>query len=322
MGAGITNQNILDVASTTFHDSVTQLFEGGVPGLYPAFVDVVPTASKVNEIDVMETMPVIRKWHGSKEFGAMRVSSKSVSVEKYEKSLEIDRLDLAADKTGLIARRIRAFLGQDGAQIYDKIATDALIAAATGYDGVSIFSTAHPRGPSGNQSNRGTTALSFAQHEAIMVQGASLRDENGEPLGISYDTLMVGPKLAALAREITQSTERVVGIDAAGAIDSGTRVAAAGIPNVRGLEVYTGGQMDLIVNPRLVGTYDDYYYHFDTSKGAKPFVLFQFRAPEGIEQMQMDAESRFLLDKFRMSVECDVVVCPAAWQVAHASIVA
>ncbi len=228
----ITNQQTLDIASTTFHEGVSELFENGVPGIWSTFAEVVPTGSKVNEIDVLETMPVIREWLGSKEFASSRASSKSVTVKKYEKSMEIDRLDLTADKTGLIARRIKAFLGQDGAQIYDKLLTEALIANGTGYDGVALLSASHPRGPSGNQSNTGTTALSFAQHEAVMIIGASLRDQNAEPIGISYDTLMVGPKLAGLTREITQSNERVISVNNAGD-ETGTRVAAASAPNMR-----------------------------------------------------------------------------------------
>lgn len=320
----ITNQNILDVASTTFHAVFDEIFENGTPGLYPLFTEVIGTSSKVNELDLLETMPVIREWIGSKEFQSIRASRLSATVKKYEKSFEIDRLDLQADRTGLIGRRIRAFMSQDGGRIYDKIATDALLANPAGYDGVAVFATTHPRGPAGNQANTSTTALSFSQHEAVMVAGMGLRDQNGEPLGIAYDTLMVGPKLARLAQEITQSTERVLGVDASGAYDSGTRVAAASVPNAfgPGVDIYGGGSMRLVVNPRLVGAYDDHYYYFDTSKAARPLIMFEFRRPEAIDQMQMDSEARFLLDKYRASVECDVVVTAGAWQTAYGGIVA
>jgi len=321
---GITNQATLDTASTTFHAVWDEIFERGTPGLYSTFTEVISTDSKVNELDLLETMPVIRQWLGAKEFNAIRASSLSSTIKKYEKSLELDRLDVQSDRTGLIGRRIRAFLSQDGGQIYDKICTDRLLANPTCYDGAALFSASHPRGPSGNQSNTSTTALSFTQHDTVMQTGAAIRDANGEPLGIGYNVLMVGPKLQRLGMEITQSTERVVGIDSAGAVDSGTRLAAASIPNVwgPGSMIFGGGSMTLVINPRLVGTYDDYYYYFDATKAAKPIVLFEFRAPEPIEATSMDAEARFMLDKLRFSVECDVAAEPGAWQVAFGGLVA
>lgn len=318
----ILNQDTLDVASTTFRAVADELFERGVPGLYPAFTDVIPTGSKVNEIDILETMPVIRQWLGSKEYQSIRASKASATVVPWEKSFEIPRLDLAADKTGLIGRRIRAFMTQDGGQIYDKICTDFLVLnTGVGYDGVVLFSSAHPRGPSGNQSNTTTSAFSFAQHDAIMQAGASLVDQNSEPFGIAYDTLMVGPKLMKLAMEVTQSSDRIEAVDNAGN-DSGTRVAAAGVTNVYGAGsmLFGGGVMDLIINPRLVGTYDDYYYYLDTRRGPKPVLLYEFRKPEAIDQMTMESEVRFTLDKFRMSVECDVIPAAGAWQTAYAGI--
>ena len=60
-----------------------------------------------------------------------------------------------------------------------------------------------------------------------MAAGASRVDDNGEPLRIAFDTLIVGPKLYQIAAEITQSKERIAAVSAAGA-ESGTRVAAAG----------------------------------------------------------------------------------------------
>jgi phage major head subunit gpT-like protein len=323
---GITNQSFVDAASTTFHAKFDELFEKGTPGFFRYFTEVIPTKSKVNEIDLLEAMPVIREWLGAKEFISIRASKLSATVKKYEKSFEIDRLDVQADQTGLTGRRIAAFLNSDGGQVYDKIVSDALVSNSgdgpVGYDGVNLISTAHPRGPSGNQSNKSTTALSFGQHDSIMQAGMGLRDERGEPFGISYDVMMVGPKNMRLGMEITQSSERIIGIAGDGSLDSGTRVAATTIPNVwgPGTQVYGGGPMTLLVNPRLVGTQDDYYYYFDTKKGAMPIVLFEFRSPEAIEQMQMDSEARFLLDKFRASVECDVVATAGAWQTVYAGI--
>lgn len=323
---GIQNQDTLDVANTTFLAKFDELFANGVPGLFQTFTETIPTSSKINEIDVLETMPVVRKWEGEKRYQSIRASKLSATVIKYEKSFEIDRLDLAADKIGAVAKRITRFLST-GAELYDKIVHDVLFSASgagpTGYDGVALFATNHPRHNAGtaSTSNLTTTALSFAQHETIMVAMTSLRDDEGEPMLIAPDVLMVGPKNAKLAMEITQSRERIISVANDG-LEAGTRVAAGVIPNFwgPGCALYGGGSMMVVVNPRLVGTQDDYYYYFDTRRGPKPIHFFEFRKPEPVIQDRMEGETRFNLDKFRYSVEFDGVATAGAWQTAYAGI--
>ena len=315
----ITNQAILDTASTTFRAAFDEIFELGAPGAWSNYTEIIPTSSKVNEVDILETMPVVREWTGAKIFPDIRASSFSLTVRKYEKSFAIDRLDAMADTTGLIGRRIASFIsaGGDGGSIYDRIAHLALTANGVGYDGVALFSAAHPRGSGGaTQSNITTTALSFANHRAILTTMQSLTDENGEPLRISPDVLMVGPSNAALGMEITGSDKRLQLVTAAGVLDpAAAGVAAATVPNVFG-----GGMMDLVVDPRLVGAFDDHYYYVDRMRGPKPILGYEFRAPEGIEQTAMDDEGRFMNDELRFSVECDVVFGSGDWHVAHAGI--
>ena len=314
----LTNAEILENASKTYHDLFDSIFENGAPGFYELFSEVISTDSVLNEIDVMETMPQVREWIGEKTFRDIFVSNFTATVKNYEKSMSFKRMTVTGDRTGKVAKRLASFLasGGDGGSIYDLLSTAALVANGLCYDGSALFSASHPRGPAGaNQSNITTTALSFGNHDAINIAGSSLRDNESEPMGISYDTLMVGPKNKKMGMQITQSTERVFALNAAGAEATSSVVAAASAPNVFG-----GGEMALVVNPRLVGTYDDYCYYLDTSKGVRPIVGYEMRAPEPVEQFSMEAEDRFKRDKLNASVECDIVFAPAAWQVAHAII--
>jgi phage major head subunit gpT-like protein len=322
----ITNQEILDGANKTFRGKFEEIFAERPPGNYDVFTEVVPTDSEENEIDVIGAMPEIEEWVGPKSFKAMRAYRATATLKSYQKSLRLPFKKVRYDRNGFTGRAIGRFLGPAGeaGAIYDKICTDALIANGTGYDEVAIFSSSHPHGPAGaTQSNTSTTALSFAQHEAVMVAGASLRDEYSRPFGIGYNVLMVGPKLAKLGMEITGSKERLIAVDNTGA-ETGTRVAAGTIPNVWGPGMFalSGGSMLLIINYRLVGTYDDYYYYFDTTRGAKPIILYEGRKPESHEQTEMSDEGRFLHNELRWSVECDVVGAPGDWHVAYAGIVA
>lgn len=321
----ITNQDILDTASTTFHAMFDKAFAGAPPGVWATFTEKVETESEINEIDILGAMPVIREWKGAKIFRSIRAYSATAKLKSYESSLRIPFKKARYDRTTLVGRKIKQFMGVGGrgSAIYDKICTDALIAVATttGYDGVAVYSTAHPHGPSGaTQSNRSSTAFSFAQHDAVMQAGPAIQDEYGEPFGVAYNQLMVGPKLAKLAMEVTQSKERVVAVANDG-LEAGTRVAAASIPNVYGgSALFTGGDMDLIINPRLVGAYDDYYFYFDRNFGTKPVILYEGRAVEPHEQTQMDSEGRFINNELRFSLECDVVGAPGDWHGTFAGI--
>lgn len=316
----VTNQSIIDNASVTFREIAQSVFGERPPGEYQRWTEVLPTDSETVEHDALEAMPVIREWTAAKQFRDVHAASQQLTVKGYEASFRIKRKKLVTDRTGMVARKMRSWMN-DTAYIYDKIVSDALIANATCYDGVALFSGSHPRGPAGaTQSNTSSTALSHAQFEAVMVAGASLRDAESEPLGISYNVLRVGPKLAALAREITGSNERVIAVANDG-LEAGTRVAAATGPNSRGVQVFSGGAVEVIVDPRLVGTYDDYYYFFDTTRGAAAMVLYELRAPEAITLDGMTDEARFHRDEYLYSIECDVVAGPGAWQTAYAGIV-
>ncbi|MFQ5427184.1 MAG: hypothetical protein ACE5EV_08890, partial [Gaiellales bacterium] len=108
--------------------------------------------------------------------------------------------------------------------------------------------------------------------------------------------------------------ERLAAVDNSGA-ESGTRVAAASIPNVFG-----GGEMTLIVDPRLVGSYDDYCYYHDTTRGPKPIIGYELVAPRPVEQTQLDHEGRFLNGELRFSVEAYVVFAIGDWHTSYAII--
>lgn len=316
---GITDQQILDTASRMFHEYGQAVFERGRPGFFEAFTEVIPTDSEENEIDLLGALPTPKEWEGrEKTYQAMRAYSSVVKLKSYEASFRLGFKKVRYDRTGLLGRRISAFFSPagSGGRFYDKLATDRLLANPVGYDGVAIFSSSHPHGPDGaNQSNITTSALSFAVHDAVVRSMTERRDENGEPFAFSPKVMMCGPKNRARAMEITKSTERLQLAAADGTLDAtASGVAAAAVPNV-----YAGGEMNLIINPRLVGTYDDYVFYFD-SDGVKPILCYEGRAPEPHDQTEMDSEGRFTRNELRFSLEADQGYGPGLWQSSHAII--
>ena len=318
-GSSITNQEILDVASKTFRDAGQEIFERGRPGFFELFTEVIPTDSEQNEIDLLDAAPVVREWKGPKMFRAMRAHKHIISLTPKEVSFRLNFLKVRYDRTGLIGRRVNWFMSArgPGGQFYDKLATDKLIENPVGYDGVPIFDASHPFGPNGGvQSNITTSALSFANHNAIRVAGQSRQFENGEPMHTEFDVLMVGPANEQLGKEITQSTERILPVDESGSEATSSVVAAASVPNVFG-----GGDMMLVVNPRLVNAAANYCYYFDTNLGATPIVCYEGRAPEPQDKTEMDDQNRFLNNELWFSLEADQGYGAGFWQAAHAIIV-
>ena len=311
---GIQNQAALDTANAAFYELFDEMFSGKTPpGPWREFCDMRPTDSKVNELDILESMPAIREWVGSKFFPDMVASTLSATIKSYERSFAIKRLDLETNNSGQIARRIQAFL-QDAGQTYDKLAFEELTANNTCYDGVSLFSASHPRGPAGaTQSNLTGSAFSFSTYDSAMIAMQSLRDSEGQPLGIVPNVIICGPKLRKDVLEVTGSRDRIKAVDASAA-ESGTRVAAAAVENI-----YGGGEVVAMISSRLVGSYDDHCYLIDSTRpGLAPVVGFEKRAPEGISQTDMSSDGRFMNDELRYSLEADLAFAPGAWQCAHA----
>lgn len=316
MSSHITGQDVLDAANATAEVRFQELFETDLDsGIFSRMGEEVPTDAKSGEVDFLGAMPVLQKWVGPKKPQTTRAYEHTYSLEQYEATIEEKKFNFRYDRLGLISRRIARF--QDR-QMYwrEKLVFDELVTNPTGYDDVSLFSASHPHGPSGaTQSNTTTSALSVSTLNTAMVAGAELQDEAGEPLGISYDLMVVGPKLAKPARQLTGS-ERLVGISNAGALDATSNVVGgARMPNH-----LTGGMMDVLVWPRLTGTYDDYWYLFDTSKGVPAMLLFVGRSLEWIPQTNPDGEAAFVNGIMRWGVEADADPIAGAWQVAYAGI--
>lgn len=270
------------------------------------------------EHDVLEALPVVREWIGSRQEPDAQFATVRGIARTWEKTFSEDRkraLSGAAD--GQLLRRLMMWLGSPDMDL-DKIATDFLVSNPTGYDGVSLFSSSHPRGPGGGtQSNTSATALSGAQHRSVMVSGSSFGDVYGEPFGIQYDTLMVGPALAPLARELTGST-RYAAINASGAEATSAVVAAAEVPSANRLTIYTGGELNVVVNPRFIGTsLANKYLYLDTSKQARPIVAYRYQGGSRVVERTQDTDqSRWSQDRYEWAAEHDLVLVPGAWQVA------
>ncbi len=82
--------------------------------------------------------------------------------------------------------------------------------SATCYDGQFFFDSDHQEGLSGAQSNLLSVPLSADNLETAVETMMGFRDDQGKPLGIMPDTLVVGPGDYFDARQILNSVSIVV----------------------------------------------------------------------------------------------------------------
>lgn len=242
--AGIAN---IAAARTTYETLAESAFSQRPAGNWDRFTAKFNSQDGIGlEIDEATALPVIQEWTGMRVWGGFRVQKRYITLTTWQSSFKLPRKTVQYDKTGLVGKKIAQLFG-DYAYAPDKLVFESLLSNPTGIDGVSLLNDTHPFGASGGTwDNKVTTALSFSAVNTGVAAMKSLRDEQGEYLGINPDLLIVGTANERTALEIAGAENRPVPIDTAGAFDATSKVNAAGmLPNIY------QGRFTVIVSPRF-----------------------------------------------------------------------
>ncbi len=279
MGTELNLPQGLKPINTAFQILAADFQTAGTEGAYRAYTQTITSGGELHlQIHHLANIPVMRKWTGARRNKFVRHYSQSVGYDDYEATLPIKTNLVSSDPMGIISSLLPAFVGQLGA--YDASMAAAYDASSgagpTGFDGVALFATTHPHSSSGStQSNLdATTNLSHANLVAAEYNGMLLTQENGEPVGVRYNEMRVGPKLMKRAQELLGPTSQyIVGLDASDAT-GGTSVS-----HVKKESMYAG-QMKLLVDDRVTTFYWDL---MDTTKGpVRPMVQFLVKPPTAV----------------------------------------
>jgi phage major head subunit gpT-like protein len=137
-------------------------------------------------------------------------------------------------------------------------------------------------------------------------------DDQGTPLGISPDTLVIGPKLQWTAMELVESPVVVY--------QGNTNDTAASTPYLNAFK----GRLNVVVSPFLNGTFDDYWFLLDTKRPIKGVILQQ-RSDVPVEFTAMDdpnaSEAAWMRDRFYYGVRGRYNVGFGLWQTVHGGVV-
>jgi len=227
---------------------------------------VVPSTTAIENYPFMAFLDTIREWIGPRQLGNLLTQNMQVTNGNYEATIAVPANAIEDDQVGIYGS-IAEGKGRQCRALWIKIAIDAMVANGTWLDGSAFFGTTRTFG--GNTiANYVTTALSSSTYGTARQTMMSYLGYDDQPLEIVPDTLIVGPALEATAKKIVENDKIVESY--AGDTDDATILNHVAGPN----PYY--GTAELIVHPRLVGTYANYWFLADTKQVIKP-VLVQKR---------------------------------------------
>lgn len=261
----------------------------------------VPSTTGSNLYAWLSAFPKMRRWVAEKHIKNLKAFSYTVENEDWEATVEVDRNHIEDDQLGIYAPQAQ-MAGYSAKQLPDEIVYELVNGAFSNicYDGKPFFDATHPV-EAGTASNKGTAALSAASQAAAMASyGAArtnmrrLKDEDGRPLGVRPNVLLVGPALEDTARALL-TNERLE--------DGKTNLYR--------------GTAELMVDERIES--DSAWYLLDTSKPVKPFIYQERKAPVFVQQTDPEADDVFNRKKYKFGAEARAAGGYGFWQLAYGS---
>ena len=279
------------------------------PVWFSQVATLVPSSTRENTYGWMAKLPSLREWVGERTVHAISTHARRVVNKGYELTDGIMSEDIRHDQFGLFNMNLDLIAQQakkwPDHQLRDFIYNNGEL----GYDGKYQFATDHPTlggdvvGPdTSTQSNLFTgTALTFDNYAAVRAAMMSFKGEDGKPLSVVPDTLMVPPALESRAKLILES-------DFMSGILANTTAPQSNIWK---------NSAKLLVNPDLRSA--TYWYLLDTSKPVKPWIWQQEMAPRFTYMVNPNDWNVFTNRKFLYGVEAWGAPAETLWWLAAAA---
>ncbi len=269
-----------------------------VPSHYDKLAMVLPSTKSEEKYAWLSSIPGMREFVDERQAYGLREYSFTIENKTWESTIEVERAALEDEQYGQIRLRVQT-LAEAAGRHKDQMVLELIRDGFAGecYDGEAFFSDSHPTGDA-TQSNTGAAALSGAALQSAISQMAKLKDEQGRPLAVEADTLVVPPDLEWAALEILSSV-----LDPDGSTNAANPLR---------------GRLDLIVSPHLSDT--DNWFLFSTKRALKPLIL-QERTPVEFEALDAGSGSSdaFMRDRFYYGVRARYNAGYGLWQLAYGS---
>lgn len=281
---------------TTFNNAFA-----AAPALWPEIAMKVSSTTKENDYAWLATFPRMRKWLGDKVAKALAAFKYTIVNDDWEATIAVRRNDIEDDNLGIYGPQAQS-AAFSAKQLPDEIIFDLVNLGFSSrcYDGQYFFDTDHPvKGVS--VSNHGTVALSCASQAAAKASYGvartamkKLKDEDGRPLNITPNVLLVPPALEDTANTL-MNADRL----------------EDGKPNP-----YKGTAK--VVSANWL-TSDTAWFLLDTTKPLKPFIYQERKAPVFVQQTTMESDNVFNRAEYKFGAEARAAGGYGLWQLAWGS---
>ncbi|MFZ4537823.1 Mu-like prophage major head subunit gpT family protein [Propionivibrio sp.] len=261
----------------------------------------VPSSTGQNDYLWLSKFPKMKKWIGDKNVKALEAAKYTIVNDDWEATVEVDRNDIDDDNLGIYGPQAQ-MAGESAKQLPDEIVADLVNNSfvAKGFDGQYFFDTDHLVAGA-SVSNKGTkalaistVALAMASYGAYRTAMKKFKDDEGRPLAVAPNILLVPPALEDTAN-LLMTTDRL----------------EDGKPNPY------KGTATVVVEPRL--TSDTAWFLLDTTKPVKPFIYQERKAPVFVQQTDPQAADVFNRKKFKFGAEARAAGGYGFWQLGFGS---
>jgi len=296
----LVNKSTIAAVFVSLKTTFNKAFDAA-PSVWEKIAMKVPSTTGQNDYAWLSMFPKMNKWIGDKVVKALEAFKYTIVNDDWEATVEVNRNDIEDDTLGIYAPQAQ-MAGWSAKQLPDEIVMDLVNGGFTNlcYDGQYFFDTDHVVAGA-SVSNKGTVALSFATLALAMASYGVARtamkkfkDDEGRPLNITPDVLLVGPALE----------------DTANALMNNERLED-GKPNPY------KGTATVVSDARI--TSDTAWFLLDTTKPVKPFIYQERKAPTFVQQITPESDDVFMRKKFKFGAEARAAGGYGFWQMAWAS---
>ena len=281
----------LNAMTTNFRAIFNNVFKN-TPVLYPKFAMEVPSTTRHNAYAWLAGFPKLREWLGDRVVKYLEGAGFVIENKTFEATIAVKKEDVEDDQIGVYKPLVEE-LARAAKAHPDELIASLLEGGFSNkcYDGKNFFDN-HKVGKT-TYTNKGTAPLSadaYAQARAFMM---SIKNEEGRPLGIVPNLLVVPPALEGTARQIVVSKM----------VDGGDNPWA--------------GTAEVLVLPYLTST--KAWFLLDTSRAIKPLVL-QVRQKARLVSLNKDTDEHvFMRREYLYGVEWRGNAGYGLWQLAYGS---
>lgn len=235
-------------------------------------------------------MPSMREWVGDRTLNELAAWNYTISKKDWEASIKVKRDVIEYDNLGIVKPRI-IDLAAAVPEHYNSMVFGLLESNGDCYDGKKFFAADHQvKGQ--NFSNLSNLELTEENYEKTVAEMGRLIKDNGNPLRIKPNLIVVPPELKAKAKELFLAEKKANG---------------ASNPLYKEVEILVCYEL----------TKKKTWYLLDTSRAVKPIVLQKNKEAQFVAQDKPDDEAAFMRKEFRYGVDTEDNAGYGLWQMAY-----